>query len=74
MEIFIKEKAIDLPTGAPHAGATGGRSCPAYARTVFRISLHMSNKYDSEGWAVCIADIQDEEGRKVSIDLMNQKA
>ena len=36
------------------------------------LGLAMAKKYASEGWAVCIADIQDEEGAKVASDLKNQ--
>jgi NADP-dependent 3-hydroxy acid dehydrogenase YdfG len=36
------------------------------------LGLAMARKYASEGWAVCIADIQDEEGAKVASDLKNQ--
>ena len=32
----------------------------------------MAKKYASEGWAVCIADIQDEEGRKIASQLKEQ--
>jgi len=36
------------------------------------LGLAMAKKYASEGWAVCIADIQDEEGCKVASDLQKQ--
>jgi NAD(P)-dependent dehydrogenase (short-subunit alcohol dehydrogenase family) len=36
------------------------------------LGLAMAKKYASEGWAVCIADIQDEEGHKVASQLKDQ--
>ena len=36
------------------------------------LGLAMAKKYASEGWAVCIADIQDEEGHKVASELKDQ--
>ena len=30
------------------------------------LGLAMAKKYASEGWAVCVADIQDEEGRNIA--------
>jgi len=36
------------------------------------LGLAMAKKYASEGWAVCIADIQDKEGQKVASDLNKQ--
>lgn len=36
------------------------------------LGLAMAKKYASEGWAVCIADIQDEEGDRVASELAVQ--
>ena len=36
------------------------------------LGLAMAKKYASEGWAVCIADIQDEEGHKIVSQLKGQ--
>ena len=36
------------------------------------LGLALAKKYASEGWAVCIADIQDEEGHKVASQLKDQ--
>ena len=36
------------------------------------LGLAMAKKYASEGWAVCLADIQDEEGHKVASQLKDQ--
>ena len=36
------------------------------------LGLVMAKKYASEGWAVCVADIQDEEGRKIASRLTEQ--
>jgi NAD(P)-dependent dehydrogenase (short-subunit alcohol dehydrogenase family) len=36
------------------------------------LGLAMAKKYASEGWAVCIADIQDEEGHEVASQLKDQ--
>ena len=36
------------------------------------LGLAMAKKYAREGWAVCIADIQDEEGLKVASQLKDQ--
>jgi NAD(P)-dependent dehydrogenase (short-subunit alcohol dehydrogenase family) len=36
------------------------------------LGLAMAKKYASAGWAVCLADIQDEEGRKVASRLKDQ--
>lgn len=36
------------------------------------LGLAMAKKYASEGWAVCIADIQDEEGARVASELAGQ--
>ena len=33
------------------------------------LGLAMAKKYASEGWAVCVADIQDEEGRNIASQL-----
>lgn len=36
------------------------------------LGLAMAKKYASEGWAVCIADLQDEEGQKIATELKSQ--
>ena len=36
------------------------------------LGLAMAKKYASEGWAVCVADIQDEVGRKIASQLKEQ--
>ena len=36
------------------------------------LGLAMAKKYASEGWAVCIADIQDEEGLSAASQLKEQ--
>lgn len=36
------------------------------------LGLAMAKKYASEGWAVCIADLQDEAGQKVATELKSQ--
>ena len=36
------------------------------------LGLAMAKKYASEGWAVCVADIQDEVGRKIAAQLKEQ--
>lgn len=36
------------------------------------VGQSMAKKYASEGWSVCIADIQDEEGRKIASQLKSQ--
>jgi len=36
------------------------------------LGLAMAKKYASEGWAVCVADIQDEEGRNIASQLTEQ--
>ncbi len=36
------------------------------------LGLAMAKKYASEGWAVCVADIQDEEGRNIASQLKEQ--
>ena len=33
------------------------------------LGLSMAKKYASEGWALCVADIQDEEGRNIASQL-----
>ena len=33
------------------------------------LGLAMAKKYASEGWALCVADIQDEEGRNIASQL-----
>jgi len=33
------------------------------------LGLAMAKKYASEDWAVCVADIQDEEGRNIASQL-----
>ena len=33
------------------------------------LGLAMAKKYASEGWAICVADIQDEEGRNIASQL-----
>ena len=37
------------------------------------LGLAMAKKYTNEGWSVCIADIQDEEGRKVANQLKEKQ-
>ena len=38
------------------------------------LGLALAKKYASEGWSVCIADIQDEEGIKVAAHLTEEYA
>jgi len=38
------------------------------------LGLALAKKYASEGWSVCIADIQDEEGNKVASHLNEEYA
>ena len=38
------------------------------------LGLALAKKYASEGWSVCIADIQDEEGIKIAAHLNKEYA